>query len=121
MTTWQADQKIISDLDLDVSKQTLLRTIKKLSFKKKKIKTKPALKPAHIEARLELARATVHWKNKWKMVFLIIKKTFNLDGPDGYNYFWGYLQDKSDKKYFSNDLHKKHSAMYGKHFHSTKS
>ena len=34
--------KIISDLDLDVSKQALLRTIKKLNFKKKKIKTKLA-------------------------------------------------------------------------------
>ena len=61
--------KIISDLDLDVPKQTLLRTIKKLNFKKKKIKTKPALKPVHIEARLESTRSTVHWKNKWKRGF----------------------------------------------------
>ena len=56
--------KIISDLDLDASKKIMLRTIKKLNFKKKKIKIKPALKPAHIEARLELARSTVYWKNK---------------------------------------------------------
>ena len=103
--------KIISDLDLDVSKQTLLRTIKKLNFKRKKIKIKPALKPAHIEARLELARSTVHWKNKWKRVFFSDEKKFNLDGPDGYNYFWADLQEKSDKKYFSKDLHKKQSVM----------
>ena len=92
--------KIISDLDLNVSKQNLLRMIKKLNFKKKKINTELALKFAHIEARLEFARSTVHWTNKWKWGFLVMKKSLTLMELMDTTIFWLIYMTKVIKNNF---------------------
>lgn len=104
-------KKIISNLDLSVSKSTILRTIKKLQFKKRKFKVKPILKAHHREGRLALAKKTIHWTKRWSKVYFTDEKKFNLDGPDGWNCFWADLNEKNDKNYFSKDIHKKQSVM----------
>ena len=104
-------KKIIGDLDLQVSKSTVLRTIHKLHFKKRKFKVKPILKKHHLQARLELARSTIHWTKRWSRVYFTDEKKFNLDGPDGWGYFWADLNETDDKKYLSKDIHNKQSVM----------
>ena len=104
-------KKIVGNLDLTVSKSTVLRCIKKLHFKKRKFKVKPILKGHHLQARLELARKTIHWTKRWSRVYFTDEKKFNLDGPDGWDYFWADLNEKNEKQYFSKDIHNKQSVM----------
>jgi transposase len=109
--TMSSAKKIIGNLGLHVSNSTLLRTIKKLHFKRRKFKVKPILKAHHLDARLELARSTIHWTKRWSKVYFTDEKKFNLDGPDGCNYFWADLNENDVKKYFSKDIHNKQSVM----------
>lgn len=104
-------KKMIGNLDLPVSKSTLLRTIKKLQFKKRKFKVKPILKAHHREGRLALAKKTIHWTKRWSKVYFTDEKKFNLDGPDGWNCYWADLNEKNDNHFFSKDIHKKQSVM----------
>ena len=71
-----------------------------MSFKRKKFKVKPILKAHHRQTRLELARSTVNWNKRWSKVFFTDEKKFNLDGPDGWSYYWADQKEKNEKKYF---------------------
>ena len=104
-------KKIIGDLSLGISNSTILRTIKKLHFKRRKFKVKPILKAHHLDGRLELARSTIHWTKWWSKVFFTDGKKFNLDGSDGYNYYLADLNEEDTKKYISKDIHNKKNVM----------
>ena len=59
----------------------------------------PKLTPTHVEARLKWARDYSHWRTRWRRVFFSDEKKFNLDGPDGFTYYW---QDfRKEPQYFS--------------------
>jgi hypothetical protein len=104
-------KKIIGNLDLKVSKSTLLKTFRKLKFKMKKFKVKPVLKPHHLDARLALARSTVHWTKRWSRFYFTDEKKFYLDGPDGWNCFWADLNENDAGNYFSKDIYNKRAVM----------
>ena len=72
---------------------------------------KPTLKSDHLDARLELARSTLHWTKRWSKMYFTDEKKFNLDGTDGQNYFWSDLTKNNDKEYFSKDIHNKRSVI----------
>jgi len=95
---------------VNISTKTIGRFLKKYKFQRVKMKSKPYLNSNHIKNRLQFAKDNVQNGEKWKKIIFCDEKKFNLDGPDGYRYFWSDLH-KEDEKYFSKNIHNKQSIM----------
>jgi hypothetical protein len=46
------------------------------------------LKKSHFEVRLKFARNHISWEDEWDDVVFSNEKKFNLDGSDGYQFYW---------------------------------
>lgn len=86
--------------------RTVQRVIKACPhIKRKKLQKKPHLLPRHKTARLEYCRNHIHWKEEWHQVIFSDEKKFNLDGPDGFQYYFHDLR-KSERF-----LSRRHTAV----------
>ncbi|OQR88933.1 hypothetical protein ACHHYP_06555 [Achlya hypogyna] len=85
--------KLVIDLDLPVSArrvQQLLHEHPEFVYKKRL--GAPKLSERHITARLQWARDQVISRRDWSDAVFSDKKKFNLDGPDGWQFYWHHLQ-----------------------------
>jgi len=95
-----SSSKIKSELNLPVSSRTIRRTLAAsphLDYRK--MKRKPKVTPLHAEERRAFAHVHHTWTDKWHRVIFSDEKRFNLDGPDGWSYYWHDL--RKDELVFS--------------------
>ena len=92
--------KIKAEVGASVCKQTILNYIHiSPNLKRRRIETKPPLTNQHKVDRLEFAREHMTWTTEWESIIFSDEKKFNLDGPDGWNYYWHDL--RKEPKFYS--------------------
>jgi hypothetical protein len=79
------------------SVQRILASSTTLVYTKRK--SQPRLEPHHKEARVVWAEERISWTTQWRTVIFSDEKKFNLDGPDGCQYYWQDL--RREPQYFS--------------------
>ncbi|CAK9803449.1 Transposable element Tc3 transposase [Anthophora quadrimaculata] len=85
------------DLPIGVRRvQQVLRARGTLRYTKRT--KKPPLTEFHKNERLKFAENHMAWTEKWKTVIFSDEKKFNLDGPDGFQYYWHDLRDQKEVK-----------------------
>lgn len=102
-TGTRSSAEIVHDLQLPIQKRQVARILKgtgRFTYRKKM--TKPALKPCHEVARLQWAQKYIHWQMEWTRVVFSDEKKFNLDGPDGFAYYWHDLRKEKQLRYSRN-------------------
>ena len=77
--------------------QQILSLTPHLQYKKRK--PRPALTKIHVDRRLAWAQEKASWTEEWHSIIFSDEKKFNLDGPDGNQFYWHDL--RKEEEYFS--------------------
>lgn len=79
-------KEIKNDLGTKASLTTIRRELKLMKIVHRKMKRSPKLTANHKLQRMEFCRSNM--ATNWKNIWFSDEKKWNLDGPDGYNYYW---------------------------------
>lgn len=92
--------KIKQQTGVTASLATVKRIIRSAKhLKRLKIKKKPPLNATRKAKRLQFAREYMSYKKEWQRIVFSDEKKFNLEGPDGYNYYFHDL--RKEERYLS--------------------
>lgn len=93
----QTSTEIKRELNLRYSARTVRRVLQKETIVHYgKLKSQPPLTKVQKRLRLEFAKKYIAMGKKWDDVVFSDEKRFNLDGPDGYRYFWYDLRKQKE-------------------------
>jgi len=85
--------EVKAKLNIPASKETIRRVIhQNPHIKFLKMKAKPVLTKLHKQVRLGWAKDHMSWTKEWNNVVFTDEKKWNLDGPDGFHYYWHDLR-----------------------------
>jgi hypothetical protein len=87
-------EEIKNEYNLSISRRTVSRILSScpdLKYKKKLCRT--PLTAQHRDARISWSKAHLHWRQEWYQVVFLDEKKFNLDGPDGWAYYWNDIRE----------------------------
>jgi transposase len=92
--------KLRDELNLDVHRSTVYRHLHHSDhLVLRKLNSKPRITDEQKAKRLQWAQAHMTWSEQWKRTIFSDEKKFNLDGPDGWSYYWHDI--RKETKYFS--------------------
>lgn len=74
--------------------QQILQRCQRIVWRKRL--AKPKLTARHYEARLAFAHNHMSWTDQWQNILFSDEKKFNLDGPDGQQYYWHDLRKETE-------------------------
>lgn len=98
---------------LQISKDTIHRRIRdSANISLKKMARKPALTARHKSIRVQWAKKHMAYGDKWLSVLFSDEKKWNLDGPDGWSYYWHDLR-KEPRTFFSRQQGGKSLMVWG--------
>ena len=90
-------RKIAEKVGISTNVRNVQRVLKQCEhIKRKKLKRKPPLTTKHKQARMKFAEDHLKWKKRWRQVLFSDEKKFNLDGPDGWSYYFHDLRKKEE-------------------------